>query len=161
MPKRPTQEDRSRWFDGFGVFSYDGYADGGDANGFDDSLNQSNGLIAYTSGWRQQNHIHRIFFEEFRHFGSCLVFQRIDMVAVNMAHEADMPFGQGTDAAGCGHLFEAGNGKHDIDIFVGVAVIVVIVGDRVVVFYAGGIENAIRRVALGIGHVKCCLVSVV
>ena len=38
-----------------GIFAHDGDADGGDAGCFDDSLNQSHGLIANPSGWRQEN----------------------------------------------------------------------------------------------------------
>ena len=58
MSEWPSQENRSGRLDLFGIRTIDGNTDGGDTRSFDDTLDQSHGLMANPSSRCQQDHIH-------------------------------------------------------------------------------------------------------
>ncbi len=161
MPKRPVQENRTRRFDLFRIFTYDGDADRRDPNCFNAALNQSNGLIADTSGRGEQHGVNLVPFEHSGHPRRCIGREHIDVGPFDMAHKTEMPLSQRADATGRLHLFESSKRKNDVEIPLGVRVIVVVVGDGIVVLYGGGIENTKSRIAVAIRHVELRLAAVV
>lgn len=87
MAEWPTQEDRSRWFDFFGIGTVEGDADRGDAAAFYFTLDQSHGLMADPSGRCQQYRIHLHILEHASDLGRGPTNQCADMVPGDMAHE--------------------------------------------------------------------------
>jgi len=156
----PAQEDRSRRFDFLGVGSVDGDADGRNSAGFYDALDQSHGLMADASGRCQQYHVHLQFLENADNLVRGPVDQGLDMAAVNMAHERKMHIGDSPDATGGMHLFEPGDGKDNVQIPVGIPVVVIIMGNFIVAGNRLGIDDPKSGIPFSVGHIKRLLVFV-
>jgi len=158
VAKGPAQIDRSRRFDFFGIGPVDGNADRRNSTGFYDTLNQSHGLMTDASGRCQQYHVHFQFLENSDNLERGPVDQGLNMAAVDMAHEGKMHIRNSPDAPGGLHLFDPGDGKNDVQIPVGIPVIVIIMGNFIVAGNGLRIDDPKSGITLGVGHIKWLLV---
>ena len=74
----------------FGVPAHHRHADGGNADLFDGSLDQSNGLIADPSGRGQQDGVHAFFFQQIGRCRGCFVDQRPGVRPLDVSHKRNM-----------------------------------------------------------------------
>ncbi len=160
MTEWPPEENGPRRFHFFGELTDNRDSYRRDANTFDCSLDQPNGLIAKSSGGSQHDDINPLCFEFVCNLRSGFLNECQNMMTVNVTHESIVGLCNPTHDALSREFIEPLNRKDDIDILVGIGVIIVIMGDPEFIDQPSGADLPESRIPKGISHVKRFLIDV-
>jgi len=130
MTERPFQKNGSWRFDLPRVFSHNRYPDRRDPLPLNFPLYESHGLVAYASPGRQQDGINVILLQSPRDIGGSTADERKDVSTCYMSHKTIMDIRQATNDSFFLELLQPLDGKDNIDIPVGIGMVIVVVRDH-------------------------------
>jgi hypothetical protein len=161
VPVRPAQKDRARRSHLLAVAPDDRDTDRRDAPPLDLALDQTHGLVADRSAGGEQHNVHSGFLQPRGHLGGCPALERLQMGPRDVPHKSVPQPRNGADLPECGQLTQPFDGQHDVEIVVGVRVVVVVVRDHQRIEGPLQVEFAERRVPVVVVHVVRRLLAVV
>ena len=154
MPEGPSQVQGARRPDLEGDIAKNGDGYGRNSCGLNRALDQSDGPIADPSSGSEEHKVRRVGAQQLEQGWKDLLLERSHVSAVDMAHEGVVLSGQTAEASVCHELPNPVEGKHDVVVAVGIAMIVVIVGDDELLRSSGGGNHSVRGISVRVGHVE-------
>ena len=154
MTERPAKEKCARRFYLFGHIAQDGNGNGGNSGGFDGPLNQSHGPIAEPSSRGEKHEIWLFRSQIGKQLWKHRLLESGNMGPVNVPHERIVVPCHTADLPGRSEFAHAVQWQEDVEIAVGIPMVVIVVRDRQVVCAGVARNDPIRWVSLGIVHVK-------
>ncbi len=154
MAEWPAQEQRPRRpdLDGNVAQNRDGHC--WNPCCFNCSLDQSHGLIAETSSRREKDKVRPCAGQPPQQFRKNLLLQCFDMPTGNVTHERIVIRGETAETIRLDELSHSIQGEDDVEVAVGVAVIVVVVGDGKFLSLGCRRDASVGGIAIWISHVE-------
>ena len=130
MSEGPSEKNGPRRFDLLRIIPYDRNADRREPLLLDLPLYQSHGLVADASPWYKQDDIDFVALQPPCDLASCCADQRENMSSGDVPHEPVVQVRNTPDEPFLSEFLQTFCGKNDINVPVGIGMVIVVVGDH-------------------------------